>query len=156
MRTRQRGYGAQLGTLIAGIAVLTVFDVTHHPGAPVAPHASVRPTATATPSAHASPAGQAPAGRGATPPAPAQLTAVHAGTAGADTGPGGTPTPSAPGPSPSPTPSQPPRPGLGITAAIVVPLRGATPVAVRAALVVPAAPPFPDLLLQADLNLTAH
>lgn len=159
MNARPRGYGAPLGTLIVGLLALIVFNLTRHTTVPGTPHASVHPTVTVTPhSTRASPAGQAPASRGAPPPTTPPLTAaVAAGSrTAAHSGPGATPAP-IPAPTlPGPTPSQPPRTGLGVIAAVVVPLRGATPVAVRAAIVVPAAPPYPDLLLQADLNLRLH
>lgn len=151
---RGRGYGAPLGTLIAGLLALIAFDLTHRPAAPAAPHASVRPTVTA----HASPAGTAPTGRGAQPSAAGtQPPAADTGTSvGNPSGPGSPPTPSPPPPTPGPTPSPAPSPrsGLTVTAVVVAPLRGATPVAVRAALVAPAAPPFPDPILNIGLNLT--
>jgi len=151
-----RGYSAPLATLIAGLLALIAFNLARHLAAPATPHASVHPsvTLTVTPSgAHASPAGQAPAGRGAQPGAAVRPVADDGG-AGRSV-PSGAPTPSLvpppPGPSPSPAPS--PSPSPGVTAAIVVPLRGATPVTVRAVLVAPAAPPFPDTLLGIGLDL---
>jgi hypothetical protein len=145
--TRAR-YGPQLATLLAGIAALAAFDATHHPAGPAAPHASVRPAVTGTP--HASPAGTAPTGRGAQPPAPGTH---HASTELTGTpGPSRSPAPTPPGPSPSPEP----KPGLAVTAIVVAPLRGATPVTARSVLVVPAAPPFPDAILRVGLNLALH
>ena len=146
MNTRPRGYGAPLAALIAGLSALVVFNLTRHSGSPGAPHASVHPsvTLTGTPSTHASPAGQAPAGRGVTPPSGTVLPATAGNGPGAGASPGApSPVPTPPGPSPSPTPSRPPRPGVGVTAAVILPLRGAAPVTVRAALIIGAAPPFP-------------
>ncbi len=151
VRTRPRGYGAPLGALIAGLLALIAFNLTRHSGAPSTPHASVHPsiTVTAAPSiTHASPAGQAPAGRGAQ-PAPVQAAGAAAPSSPAPPSPTPTPVPSPP---PSPTPR--PRPLLAVTAAIVAPLRGATPVAARATIVIPAAPPFPNPLLELRLGLS--
>ena len=158
--TLAHGYRAPLGTLIAGLLALIVFDLAHRPAAPALPHASTRPTVTVTASPHASTVGQAPAGRGAQPTATGSSGLGAARGAGSviparsGTGPTPSSTQSAPTPAPSPGPTRTPRPPVSITAAIVVPLRGATPIPVRATVVIPAAPPFPDVLLNAGLNLT--
>lgn len=151
MRARRRGYGAQFAALVAGLLTLAGFNLARHLAAPAVPHASVQPTVTVTlaPSSPASPA----AGRPRPSVAGARPVAVGGASGGVHSGasaPSVTPSPSPAGP----VPSQRPRPGLGVTAAIVVPQRGAAPVTVRAALVAPAAPPFPDTLLGVGLNLT--
>lgn len=143
VRSYPRGYGAAWGALAAGAVALIAFDLSHHPAGSLPPRAQPRPTVTVT--THASPAGAAPTGRGAQPAGDTVGRRLLAGAPGA-------PTPSPLPSTPSPAPSRAPSPRIGVAAAVVAPLRGATPVAVRATLVIGAAPPFPDSI--AGLTLT--
>jgi hypothetical protein len=132
----------------AAALALIALDLLHHaPGVlprAVAPPSSVavsplRPTSakpTGVPSSHAVPVTVRPT----TSPSPAPPMA-H---------PSATPSSPAPGsPSPQPTPSG---AGLDVSAALVVPLRGSTPLAVHASIVVPTGPPFPGLDLAVALS----
>lgn len=139
------------GTIGAAAIAVIVYQLVHHPAAPGGPHTGARPAITVTVTAPPVPAVTLPPGPGSGSPvagaggravAAASSATVHA----SPTAPGALP-PSTPAPRPTPGP----HPVVEVSAAVVVPLRGATPLAARAVVVVPGAPPFPRLL---DLALT--
>jgi hypothetical protein len=145
-----RGYVAAWSAIGGGALALIVFQAVHH-DAPGGGQAAPRPSSSASG-----------AGSGSAPVVSLPVTASPHGTgtfriagesqpARPSSSPSSTPS-SSPSPapsSPSPTPS--PAGAVGVSAAVVVPLRGSTPVAVRASLAIPGAPPFP--LLGLDLAL---
>lgn len=140
MRPHPRGFGAAWSVVVVGGLALVAFDLAHLHGAPPVPRAA--PSAPAV-----SPSSSAPAV--ALPP-PAQSASSGQAGGSAETSTLATPRtvgPSLPGsvPSPSRTPAPGRSPLVGVAASLVVPLRGSTPLAVRVAVVAPAAPPFPML-----------
>jgi len=136
-----RGYTSAWSVLGLGALALIVFQVVHHGAGSGSALAGPRVTVTVTVSPRASQPARAPSSRAQ------PISGGGALSAGTAPQPTRRPATSGAGPSSVPSaPSQSPKPGTGgsVSAAIVVPLRGATPVAVRASVVAPSAPPFPQ------------
>lgn len=142
-----RGFTAAWSAIGGGALALVVFQAVHHAppsGSRAAPGPAASASAAATglvpvvslPGAPGASGGTVGGERGAGASRSARASATASVRPSPSTS--GSSSPPA-GPSPSPSPAG----VVGVSAAVVVPLRGSTPAAVRAALVIPAAPPFP-------------
>lgn len=132
-----RGFYAVCGSILCGAAAVIALDLAHHgPAAPRVAGPAPRVTVTVSPPVHL---------------VPLVAPATGAGALSGSGAPRPSPSPSGPSPSPSRSPRPSHSPPAGVSVGVAAALRGATPVAVRAAVVAPAAPPFPHLGLTVAL-----
>lgn len=134
-----RGFVPAWGLLFGGAVALVVFHLVQQPAGSAPPLVAPRPGATVTVTASPGVSASSPAAPRVSLPAGGQQPSTGFG-AGASISRRTRP------PAPAPSPSQSPEPqhSAVVGDAIVVPLRGATPVAVCASVVAPSAPPFPQ------------
>jgi hypothetical protein len=151
------GFRAVWGTIGAAAVALLIFQAEHRPVGEATPRAGGTPTVTVRPSgtrprpaAAASTPGtsvRAVAAAGGPGPAAVSMSPIPPVPTSSPAS-GSSPTAQASPSSSSTSPSTPPlsptpaRPLLAVSAEVAIPVRGATPIEVRAALVVPTGPPL--------------
>lgn len=146
-RRAPRGYYVFCGCVTAVAAAVIAVNLMRHPGDALPQASGPQPAATVTSSASV-PAVVLPGAQRSTPSAfgtpPEARSAAAVAQSSVALPASAAPTPSTPKPSPSPSGPAPSVPLVAVSAAVAVPARSTTPLAVRVAVVVPGEPPFPS------------